>query len=33
MQLPLANLPLGIYGVDVEIADGVAWLQFLKIAE
>lgn len=32
-QLPLANLPMGIYRVDVEIANGVAWRQFFKIAE
>jgi hypothetical protein len=32
-QVPLANLPVGIYRVDVEIADGVAWRQFFKITD
>jgi len=32
-QLPLTSLPVGIYRVDVEIADGVAWRQFFKITD
>jgi hypothetical protein len=32
-QMPLANLAVGIYRIDVEIADGVAWRQFFKIGE
>jgi hypothetical protein len=32
-QMPLTNLPVGIYRVDIEIADGVAWRQFFKVAE
>ncbi len=32
-QLPLASLPIGIYRVDLEVANGVAWRQFFKIAE
>jgi hypothetical protein len=32
-QLPLANLPAGIYRVDLEIADGVAWRQYFKLQD
>jgi hypothetical protein len=32
-QMRLTNLPVGIYRVDIEIADGVAWRQFFKVAE
>jgi hypothetical protein len=31
--LPLANLPAGVYRVDLELADGVAWRQFLKLSD
>ena len=32
-QLPLASLPVGIYRVDVEFAEGVAWRQFFRITD
>jgi S1-C subfamily serine protease len=32
-QLPIANLSVGIYRVDVEVGDGAAWRQFFKITE
>jgi hypothetical protein len=32
-QLPIATLPAGIYRVDVEIGDAVAWRQFFKVTE
>jgi len=32
-QLPLTNLPAGIYRVDIEVGDGVAWRQFLKLTD
>jgi len=32
-QLPLSNLPLGIYRLDVEVGDGVAWRQFFKLTD
>jgi hypothetical protein len=32
-QLPLANLPAGIYRVDIEVADGVAWRQYFKLTD
>lgn len=31
--LPLANLPVGVYRVDLEMADGVAWRQFFKLSD
>jgi len=32
-QLPLTNLQVGIYRVDIEVGDGVAWRQFFKITD
>jgi hypothetical protein len=32
-QLPLSNLSPGIYRVDVEVGDGVAWRQFFKLTD
>lgn len=32
-QFPIANLPLGIYRVDVELDGGVAWRQYFKITD
>jgi hypothetical protein len=32
-QLPLANLSVGIYRVDVELGDGAAWREFFKVTE
>lgn len=32
-QLPIAKLPVGVYRIDVEIADGAAWRQFFKITD
>jgi hypothetical protein len=32
-QLPLSNLPPGIYRLDVEVGDGVAWRQFFKLTD
>jgi trypsin-like peptidase len=32
-QLPIAKLPAGIYRVDVEVADGVAWRQYFKLLD
>jgi hypothetical protein len=29
-QLPLTNLPVGIYRVDVDVADGVAWRRYFE---
>jgi hypothetical protein len=32
-QLPLTNLPVGIYRVDFELTEGVAWRQYFKLAD
>jgi hypothetical protein len=32
-QVPLANLPLGVYRVDVELKEGVAWRQYFKLTD
>jgi hypothetical protein len=32
-QLPLTNLPAGIYRVDIELTDGVAWRQFFQLTD
>jgi len=32
-QLPLSNLPTGIYRVDIELADAVAWRQYFKLVD
>jgi hypothetical protein len=32
-QLQLSNLSPGIYRVDVEVGDGVAWRQFFKLTD
>ena len=32
-QLPLSNLPVGIYRVDIELADGVAWRQYFQLTD
>lgn len=32
-QIPIAKLPAGIYRVDIEVADGVAWRQYFKLLD
>lgn len=32
-QLPLGNLPAGIYRVDIEFPEGVAWRQYFKLTD
>jgi hypothetical protein len=32
-QLPLTNLPAGIYRVDIELGDGVAWRQYFQLTD
>jgi trypsin-like peptidase len=32
-QVPLANLPAGVYRVDVELTEGVAWRQYFKLTD
>ena len=32
-QVPISNLLAGIYRVDIEFADGVAWRQFFKVTD
>jgi hypothetical protein len=32
-QLPLTNLPSGIYRVDIELTDGVAWRQYFQLTD
>lgn len=32
-QIPLTNLPAGIYRVDIELAEGVAWRQYFKLGD
>jgi hypothetical protein len=32
-DVPVAQLPAGIYRVDIVVGDGVAWRQYFRIAD
>ena len=32
-QVPLTNLPSGVYRVDVELSEGVAWRRYFQLTD